>query len=162
MGKKVNKIHSPSFLLFQPAFCLFPPLRSRAQVICFVPLPMRTNGYEENIAQILSGSPNLNYFGYFSRHIVRTAKIWPNFFKFQSMSILTYPGCQRLFMRGFRFRSSLKKWPALRSRLRPLAEHVSACGRRNEAPRRTREKTSGTQGNPDHLIHPSWVDFCWV
>ena len=24
----------------------------------------------------------------------------------------TYPGCQRLFMRGFRFRSSLKKWPA--------------------------------------------------
>ena len=24
MGKKVNKIHSPSFLLFQPAFCLFP------------------------------------------------------------------------------------------------------------------------------------------
>ena len=25
---------------------------------------------------------------------------------------LSYPGCQRLFMRGFRFRSSLKKWPA--------------------------------------------------
>ena len=25
-------------------------------------------------------------------------------------------------------------------------EHVSACGRRNEAPRRRREKTSGTQG----------------
>ena len=25
---------------------------------------------------------------------------------------LTYPRCQRLFMRGFRFRSSLKKWPA--------------------------------------------------
>ena len=30
--------------------------------------------------------------------------------------------------------------------LRPSDEHVSACGRRNEAPRRTREKTSGTQG----------------
>ena len=30
---------------------------------------------------------------------------------------------------------------------RPSAEHVSACGRRNEAPTRTREKTSGTQGN---------------
>ena len=30
--------------------------------------------------------------------------------------------------------------------LRLSAEHVSACGRRNEAPRRTREKTSGTQG----------------
>ena len=25
---------------------------------------------------------------------------------------LSYPGCQRLFMRSFRFRSSLKKWPA--------------------------------------------------
>ena len=34
-----------------------------------------------------------------------------------------------------------------RSCLRPLAEHVSACGRRNEAPRHTREKTSGTQGS---------------
>ena len=39
-------------------------------------------------------------------------------------------------MRGFRFRSSLN----------PLVS--SACGRRNEAPLRTREKTSGTQGNP--------------
>ena len=34
-----------------------------------------------------------------------------------------------------------------RSCPRPLAEHVSACGRRNEALRRTREKTSGTQGS---------------
>ena len=60
-------------------------------------------------------------------------------------------------MRGFRFQSSLKKRPALKAkgffsqlrrlRLRPLAEHVSACGRRNEAPRRTREKTCGTQRN---------------
>ena len=33
-----------------------------------------------------------------------------------------------------------------RSCLRPSAEHVSACGRRNEVPCRTREKTSGTQG----------------
>ena len=38
------------------------------------------------------------------------------------------------------------EWPR-RSCLRPLAEHVSACGRRNEASRRTREKTSGTQGS---------------
>ena len=30
--------------------------------------------------------------------------------------------------------------------LRPSAKHVSACGRRNETPRRTREKTSDTQG----------------
>ena len=30
--------------------------------------------------------------------------------------------------------------------VRPLAEHVSACGPQNEAPRRTREKTTGTQG----------------
>ena len=33
-----------------------------------------------------------------------------------------------------------------RSCLRPSAEHVSAYGRQNEAPRRMREKTSGTQG----------------
>ena len=59
----------------------------------------------------------------------------------------TYPGCQRLFMRGFRFRSKSDPHEKLRpSCLRPSAEHVSACGRRNEAPRRTREKTSGTQG----------------
>ena len=31
--------------------------------------------------------------------------------------------------------------------LRPWAEHVSACSQQKEAPRRTREKTSGTQGN---------------
>ena len=42
-----------------------------------------------------------------------------------------YPGCQRPCMRGFLFRSSLKKWPArFFSRL--------CC---------TREKTSGTQGS---------------
>ena len=71
-----------------------------------------------------------------------------------------YPGCQRLFKGGFRFRSVLKsevreKRKAKRffSRLRrsclqPSAEQVSACGRRNEAPGRTREKSSGTQGIP--------------
>ena len=37
-----------------------------------------------------------------------------------------------------------------RSCLRPSAEHMSACGLRNEAPRRTREKTSGTQGINTH------------
>ena len=45
----------------------------------------------------------------------------------------SYPGCQRLFMRGFRFRSSLKK----SSTCRPAAD---------EAPRHTRENISGTQG----------------
>ena len=38
----------------------------------------------------------------------------------------------------------------------PLSEHMSACGRRNEAPRYTREKTSGTQGK---VLLPSMVDF---
>ena len=37
---------------------------------------------------------------------------------------------------------------SVKSCLRPSAEDVSACGRRNRGPRRTREKTSGTQGNP--------------
>ena len=54
-----------------------------------------------------------------------------------------YPGCQRLFMHGFRFRLSLFKWSFF-SRLppscfRPLAEDVSAA---DEASRRTREQTS--------------------
>ena len=49
-------------------------------------------------------------------------------------------------MRGFRFRSSV-----LRSCLRPSAEHVSACGRRNEAPRCTRGKTAGTQGSSPRM-----------
>ena len=35
----------------------------------------------------------------------------------------------------------------LRRCLRPSAEHVSACGRRDKAPRRKREETSGTQGS---------------
>ena len=48
-----------------------------------------------------------------------------------------------------------KRWTRFRlcrSCLRPSAEHVSACGRQNEAPRRTREKTSGTQGKVFHLL----------
>ena len=56
------------------------------------------------------------------------------------LSPLHYPWCQRLFMRAFRVWSSLKKWPA------PSVEHLSACSQRNKAPRRTRKKTSGTQG----------------
>ena len=43
---------------------------------------------------------------------------------------------QRVFSRGF---ATLV--------FRPSAEHVSACGRRNEAHRRKREKTSVTQGS---------------
>ena len=38
---------------------------------------------------------------------------------------------------------SLKKWPARKAS--PLVS--SACGRQNEAPRRMRETTSGSQGN---------------
>ena len=40
---------------------------------------------------------------------------------------------------------------SVKSCLQPSAEHVSACGRRNEAPRRTREKTFGTQGTSTSL-----------
>ena len=63
-----------------------------------------------------------------------------------------YPGCQRLFMRGFLFRSSLKKWPVFSRNfaahffgLWPNTFRPAAGGRQNGAPRRTREKTSGTQ-----------------
>ena len=60
-------------------------------------------------------------------------------------------------MRGFRFRLR-------RSCFRPSAEHVSDCGRQNEAPRRTREKASGTQGNvPRQLLSPYviFLSICW-
>ena len=45
----------------------------------------------------------------------------------------TYPGCQRLFMRGFRFRLSLKKWHARKAKsfFSRSAEDESACGRRS-------------------------------
>ena len=64
-----------------------------------------------------------------------------------------YPGCDRLFMRGFRSRSSLKSDP----RVFPLLSVVlflfffkltrvfSRGPHPAKAPRRTREKTSGTQ-----------------
>ena len=57
---------------------------------------------------------------------------------------LTYPGCQRLFQRGFRFLSSLYGDP----RLRPTAEDVLAFGQHRKFPPHAR-KTSGTQGNPN-------------
>ena len=58
---------------------------------------------------------------------------------------LPYPRCQRFFLRGFRFRSSLcsnprgfYSWPP-RSWLRPADD--------TKASSRTRKKTSGTEGN---------------
>ena len=52
---------------------------------------------------------------------------------FKLKSDRTYPGCQRLFMRGFRFRLSLKKWPARKAKsfFSRSAEDESACGRRS-------------------------------
>ena len=54
----------------------------------------------------------------------------------------TYPGCQRLFMRGFRFRSSLKKWPARTARVfglwpntfLPAADETKLPGAREKKP----------------------------
>ena len=47
-----------------------------------------------------------------------------------------YPGCQRLFWRGFRFLSSLYSDPREKffSRLRPTAEDVSAFGQHRKFP----------------------------
>ena len=65
--------------------------------------------------------------------------------KIVTILMCEYPGCQRLIMRGFRFRSVLKSDP--REKLRRSCLRPSACGRQYEAPRRTRETTSGIQGN---------------
>ena len=55
-----------------------------------------------------------------------------------------YPGCQRVFMRGFRFRLSLKKVIRANffSRLRRSCHRPAA----DETLRHTRENTSGAQG----------------
>ena len=58
-------------------------------------------------------------------------------------------------MGGFRFLSSLKCDPrAIFLAASPLVS--SAFGRPNEAPRRTREKTCGTQGNTSSKINTHW------
>ena len=56
----------------------------------------------------------------------------------------TYPGCQRLFMRGFRFRSSLKKWLAVS----PLVS--SAFGRTHVGLRPTK------RSSPSHARKNLW------
>ena len=95
--------------------------------------------------------------------LVTGTVIWPHFFSIgqwnkdvpvvliRLIQFSLQPTSQRLFIRGFG--QVLKSDPRVFSRgfaarvsSRPSAEHVSVCGRRNEAPRRTREKTSGTQG----------------
>ena len=66
---------------------------------------------------------------------------------------LVYPGFHRLFMRGFRFRLSIKKWATRKVFSRGFATRVA-----DEAPHHTREKTSVTQGTPSHkwpLSHSS-------
>lgn len=50
-----------------------------------------------------------------------------------------YTGCQRPFLRGFRFRLSLKNWPASPLVSRPRTCRYAADG--HEAPRRTRAKS---------------------
>ena len=61
------------------------------------------------------------------------------FLRFQASPHKIYPGFQRLFMRGFRFRAA-RVFGLGAKTCRSLAD---------EAPRRTREKTSGTQGTQD-------------
>ena len=53
-------------------------------------------------------------------------------------------------MRGFWFRSTLQS---------DHAEVSSACGRRNEAPRRTQEKASGSQGKAFWSFFNIWFGF---
>ena len=55
-----------------------------------------------------------------------------------------YPGCQRLFQRGFRFPVSVKDYSD--PRLRPTAEDEPAFGQRQKIPPHAR-KTSDTQGS---------------
>ena len=61
------------------------------------------------------------------------------FLRFQASPHKIYPGFQRLFMRGFRVRAA-RVFGLRPKRCRPVAD---------EAPRRTREKTSGTQATQD-------------
>ena len=56
----------------------------------------------------------------------------PYIFKIHLLPLFKYRGCQRLFMRGFRFRSSSKKWPA--SPLMPSAKCRRRVGLRPTKP----------------------------
>ena len=69
-------------------------------------------------------------------------KSWARFkfYAYARHSLQRYPGCQRLFMRGFRFPLSLLKWPAQKASpfvssafTRPLAKDVSACDGRSSS-----------------------------
>ena len=91
---------------------------------------------------------------------------WWWFFHSKIGPHLLYPGFHRLFMRGFRFRLSIKKWATRKvfsksffSRLRHSCLRPKTCRpAADEAPHHTREKTSVTQGTPSHkwpLSHSS-------
>ena len=65
-----------------------------------------------------------------------------------------YPGCQRLFMHSFQFQSSLYSEPSKKFLLATLQLLTSACDRRICQPgANMQEKTSGTQGNHEGLLH---------
>ena len=91
---------------------------------------------------------------------------WWWFFHSKIGPHLLYPGFHRLFMRGFRFRLSIKKWATRKvfsksffSRLRHSCLRPKTCRpAADEAPHHTRENTSVTQGTPSHkwpLSHSS-------
>ena len=165
MGKKVNKIHSPSFLLFQPAFCLFPHCGVEFKLFASFLYPCAQMVMKKISHKFYQGAQTWIISVISAGISLELQKFGPTFSSFNPCPFLPTLGARGFSCAVSGFGQVLKSDPReklRRSCLRASAEHVSACGRRNEAPRRTREKTSGTQGNPDHLIHPSWVDFCWV
>ena len=54
-----------------------------------------------------------------------SGKVFPGIFGWSVPPGSPYPVCERLFMRGFRFRSSLKKWPLVPRVGSPSSEPIS-------------------------------------
>ena len=65
----------------------------------------------------------------------------------------SYPGCQRLFMRGFRFRSSLKK---------SSAEDVSACSRRSSSSQARKKCLVPSVNESSFLIISLSINLYWL
>ena len=65
----------------------------------------------------------------------------------------SYPGCQRLFMRGFRFRSSLKK---------SSAEDVSACSRRSSSSQARKKYLVPRVNESSFLIISLSINLYWL
>ena len=152
MGKKVNKIHSPRFLLFQPAFCFFPHCGVELKLFSSFLYPCTQMLMKKISHKFYQGARTWIISVISAVILLELQKFGPTF-----SSSNPCPSLPTLRARGFScavsgFGQVLKSDPRF---ARVFGLWPKTCGRRNEAPRRAREKTSGTQGNPYYPLQPT-------